>query len=81
MAEVIQSDTALEDLNNIGDYIAKDSVKYAEITVLLFSRPDASSSFPNGFQMRMQENSDCIAVRMIIARELSSPSHDCSCSA
>lgn len=47
MAEVIWSGTALEDLNDIGDYIAKDSVRYAEITVdLLFSRPDALEDYP-----------------------------------
>jgi len=41
MVEVIWTDNALQDLNVIGDYIAKDSVRYAEITVSkLFSRVD-----------------------------------------
>ena len=39
MVKVIWTDNALVDLNDIGDYIAKDSVRYAEITVhKLFSR-------------------------------------------
>ena len=33
MAEVKWTDQALVDLNDIGDYISKDSVRYAEITV------------------------------------------------
>lgn len=33
MVKVIWTDTAIQDLNDIGDYIAKDSERYAEITV------------------------------------------------
>lgn len=40
MAEVKWTETALSDLDEIGDYIAKDSVRYAELTVLrLFESP------------------------------------------
>ena len=34
MVEVIWTDNAIEDLNDIGEYIARDSERYAEITVL-----------------------------------------------
>ncbi len=38
MAQVIWSDSALQDLDDIGEYISKDSLRYAEITVdLLFT--------------------------------------------
>lgn len=33
MAEVKWTETALSDMDEIGDYIAKDSVRYAELTV------------------------------------------------
>lgn len=33
MVEVNWSNSALSDLNEIGEYIAKDSVRYAELTV------------------------------------------------
>ena len=41
MAEVIWTESALVDLEDIGEYIAKDSVRYAELTVTrLFESPD-----------------------------------------
>ncbi len=47
MAQVIWSDSALEDLNDIGEYISKDSERYAEITVdLLFSSTDILEDHP-----------------------------------
>jgi len=33
MDKVIWTDSAIRDLNDIGDYIAKDSEKYAQLTV------------------------------------------------
>jgi len=33
MVQVKWTDSALKNLDDIGDYIAKDSLKYAEITV------------------------------------------------
>ena len=33
MVKVVWTNSAIEDLNDIGDYIAKDSERYAEITV------------------------------------------------
>ena len=41
MAEVIWTESALSDLNDIGEYISKDSIRYAELTVIkLFESPD-----------------------------------------
>ena len=41
MAEVIWTESALSDLNDIGEYISKDSIRYAELTVSkLFESPD-----------------------------------------
>ncbi len=53
MAEVIWTDNAIEDLNDIGEYIAKDSERYAEITVLkLFSSVDILETYPKkGFMV------------------------------
>ena len=47
MAQVIWSDSALHDLEDIGEYISKDSEKYAEITVdLLFTSVDMLEDHP-----------------------------------
>ena len=41
MAEVIWTESALSDLDDIGDHISKDSIRYAELTVSkLFESPD-----------------------------------------
>lgn len=54
MVKIIWTDSAIDDLNNIGEYIAKDSIRYAEITVLelfesvliLENHPKAGVSVP-----------------------------------
>jgi|SRR5450759_2151022 len=47
MVQVNWTDSAFSDLNDIGDYIAKDSLRYAEITVLrLFESVDILESHP-----------------------------------
>jgi len=47
MDKVIWTDTAIDDLNDIGDYIAKDSEKYAQITVnYLFDSADLLEEHP-----------------------------------
>ena len=47
MAKVIWSDSALQDLSDIGEYISKDSERYAEITVnQLFITPDIHEDHP-----------------------------------
>ena len=41
MAEIIWTESALADLDDIGEYISKDSIRYAELTVTkLFKSPD-----------------------------------------
>ena len=47
MVKVAWTDSAILDINAIGEYIAKDSIKYAEITVLeLFESVDILESHP-----------------------------------
>ena len=48
MVEVVWTDSAIIDLTDIGEYIAKDSKKHAEITVQeLFESVDILETFPN----------------------------------
>jgi toxin ParE1/3/4 len=52
MVKVIWTDSAIQDLNDIGDYIAKDSVRYAEITVeKLFNSVDILEEYPHAGKM------------------------------
>jgi plasmid stabilization system protein ParE len=47
MVQVNWTDSALQDLNDIGEYIAKDSLKYAEITVMrIYESVDILESHP-----------------------------------
>lgn len=47
MVKVVWTDSAIEDLNDIGDYIAKDSERYAELTVQrLFESVDLLENNP-----------------------------------
>jgi toxin ParE1/3/4 len=47
MVEINWTDLAIKDLNDIGEYIAKDSERYAEITIEnLFSLPDILEKSP-----------------------------------
>lgn len=47
MVQVNSTDTALQDLNDTGDYISKDSVRHAEITVdRLFQSVDIPGIHP-----------------------------------
>jgi len=47
MVQIIWTDSALQDLNDIGEYIAKDSIRYAEITVVrLFESVDILENHP-----------------------------------
>jgi addiction module RelE/StbE family toxin len=52
MAEVIWTESALADLEDIGEYIAKDSVRYAELTITkLFESPDILELNPKAGKM------------------------------
>ena len=45
MAEVIWTESALSDLDDIGEHISKDSIRYAELTVAkLFESPNILES-------------------------------------
>ncbi len=47
MVEIVWTNSAIQDLNDIGEYISKDSLRYAEITVLhLFEAADILEEFP-----------------------------------
>ena len=47
MVKVIWTESALSDLNDIGEFIAKDSVRYAELTVTkLFESADILETHP-----------------------------------
>lgn len=47
MAKIVWTESALSDLDDIGDYIAKDSVRYAELTVAkLFESPEILETHP-----------------------------------
>jgi len=47
MVKLIWTDQAIDDLGNIGDFIAQDSEKYAKITVKkLFERTNILKQFP-----------------------------------
>ena len=52
MVKVIWTESALADLEDIGKYIAKDSVRYAELTVAkLFESPDILELSPQTGKM------------------------------
>ena len=52
MVEVLWTDSALQDLDDIGEYISRDSERYAEITVeLLFSSVNILEDHPKAGRM------------------------------
>jgi toxin ParE1/3/4 len=52
MAKVIWTDSAIQDLDDIGNYIAKDSERYAEVTIeRLFNSVDILEKFPKAGKM------------------------------
>jgi addiction module RelE/StbE family toxin len=61
MAEVRWTKTALTDLEEIGDYIAKDSVRYAELTVSkLFESPNILEKNPRAGKVVPELNNESI---------------------
>jgi addiction module RelE/StbE family toxin len=59
MVEVRWTASALQDLNDIGEYISKDSIKYAEITVNeLFDSVDILENHPRAGVMVPEFNVD-----------------------
>jgi plasmid stabilization system protein ParE len=61
MVEIIWTITAIDDLNNIGDYIAKDSLLFAKITIeKLFKKSEILSRFPNIGRVVPEKNNESI---------------------
>ncbi len=61
MVEVRWTNQSLSDIENIAEFIAKDSFKYAEIQVhLFFSKTDILSSFPNAGRLVPEVNNKSI---------------------
>jgi toxin ParE1/3/4 len=52
MVKLIWTDSAINDLGDIGDYIAENSEKYAKLTVKkLFERTDILKTFPKSWRI------------------------------
>jgi toxin ParE1/3/4 len=52
MVKIIWTDSAIQDLDDIGNYIAKDSPRYAEVTIeRLFYSVDILENFPSAGKM------------------------------
>jgi toxin ParE1/3/4 len=61
MVQIIWTDNAIQDLNDIGEYIAKDSVRYAEMTVSdLFNATDILETHPRSGVKTPEFNTDSI---------------------
>ena len=61
MVKVIWTDNAIQDLNDIGDYITKDSERYAQITVQrLFESVYILENFPKTGKMVPELEDDSI---------------------
>ena len=61
MVKVIWTDNAIQDLNDIGDYIAKDSERYVQIAVQrLFESVDILQNFPKTGKMVPELEDDSI---------------------
>ena len=59
MVKLIWTDQAIDDLQNIGDYIAEDSQKYAKLTVRkLFERVEILKQFPNAGRIVPEQNEE-----------------------
>lgn len=47
MVKIVWTDFAIQDIDDIGEYIAKDSERYAKIVIqALFESPDLLESYP-----------------------------------
>jgi len=61
MAKVVWTDSAINDLNDIGEYIAKDFIRYAEITVeRLFNAVDILEKYPDSGKMVSEFDNELI---------------------
>ena len=61
MVQIIWTDAAIRDLNDIGDYIARDSFRYAGITIqTLFESADILVQHPRAGVITPEFNDDSI---------------------
>ena len=61
MAEIIWTITAIDDLNNIGNYIAKDSLLFAKLTVeKLFKKSEILTRYLNLGRVVPEKNNESI---------------------
>ena len=61
MVKLIWTDQAINDLQNIGDYITEDSEKYAKLTVQkLFERTEILKQFPNAGRIVPEQNEETV---------------------
>jgi toxin ParE1/3/4 len=61
MVKLIWTDQAIEDLGNIGDYIALNSEKYAKFTIKkLYERTDVLKIFPKSGRIVPEKNEENI---------------------
>lgn len=61
MVKLIWTDQAINDLGDIGDYIAENSEKFAKLTVKkLFERPDVLKNFPKAGRVVPEKNDENI---------------------
>ena len=59
MVKLIWTDQAIDDLGNIGDYIAEDSEKYAKLTVKkLYERVEILKTFPQTGRIVPEKNEE-----------------------
>jgi len=59
MVKLIWTDQAINDLGDIGDYIAENSEKYAKLTIKkLFERPDILKTFPQAGRIVPEKNDE-----------------------
>jgi addiction module RelE/StbE family toxin len=59
MVKLIWTDQAINDLGDIGDYIAENSEKYAKLTIKkLFERTDILKSFPQAGRIVPEKNEE-----------------------
>jgi len=65
MVKIVWTDSAIQDLNDIAEYISKDSVRYAELTVeKLFNSTDILERYPKSGIKVPEYNND--SLRQII---------------
>jgi toxin ParE1/3/4 len=59
MVKLIWTDQAIDDLDNVGEYIAENSERYAKLTIQkIFERTDVLKSFPRAGRIVPEKNEE-----------------------